>query len=117
MAVNVRRWLEEPVEEMSPSIGRQTLHTETMTLARVLMRRGAYVPRHAHANEQIMNVLEGRIRFGLGDEERILEGGESLALPANVPHDAEALEDSVVLDVFSPVREDWLRGEDAYLRG
>jgi quercetin dioxygenase-like cupin family protein len=115
--MNVRQWLVEPVEELSPTIGRQMLHTETMTLARVRLKRGAVVPRHAHANEQIANVLEGRIRFGVGDEERVLSGGESLTLPANVPHDAEALEDSIVLDVFSPVREDWLRGEDAYLRG
>ncbi len=62
-------------------------------------------------------MLEGRLRFVVGDEERVVSAGESVPLPANLPHEVEALEDSVVLDVFSPVREDWRRGEDAYLRG
>ena len=110
------RWSEEPVEQLSPTIGRQTIHTETMTLARVVLRQGALVPEHQHENEQIATVLEGRLRFVVAGEEHILAAGESVALGPNVPHEVEALEDSVVLDVFSPVREDWLRGEDAYLR-
>jgi len=114
--VDVQRWNEEPVEQLNPAIGRQMIHTETMTLARITLRKGALVPRHEHPNEQIATVLEGRLRFVVGDEERVVVAGESVPLPANVPHEVEALEDSVVLDVFSPVREDWLRGEDAYLR-
>lgn len=115
--MHVQRWSEEPVEEMSPMIGRQVIHTETMTMARVALRKGAFVPMHAHENEQIATVLDGRLRFVVGAEERVVSAGESVPLAANVPHEVEALEDSVVLDVFSPVREDWLRGEDAYLRG
>ena len=116
--VRVRRWLEEPIEELSPTIGRQLINTETMTLARVTLRQGAVVPQHAHPNEQIATVLEGRLRFHVGDEDEfVLAAGESVYLPANVPHGVEVLEDTVVLDVFSPVREDWQRGEDAYLRG
>ena len=114
--MDVQRWSEEPVEQLNPAIGRQMIHTETMTLARITLRKGALVPRHEHPNEQIATVLEGRLRFVVGDEERVVVAGESVPLPANVPHEVEALEDSVVLDVFSPVREDWLRGEDAYLR-
>ena len=114
--MDVLRWADEPVEQLSPTIGRQMIHTETMTLARVILQRGAVVPRHEHENEQIATVLEGRLRFVVGDEERIVSAGESVPLAANVPHEVEALEDSVVLDVFSPAREDWLRGEDAYLR-
>jgi quercetin dioxygenase-like cupin family protein len=115
--VDVKRWQEERVEKMSPAISRQVLHTQTMTLARVMLKQGALVPRHEHENEQIVNVLEGRMRFVVGEgEERVVAAGESLVFPANVPHEAEALEDSIVLDVFSPVREDWLRGDDAYLR-
>ena len=113
----MQRWLEGPVEELSPTIGRQAIHTETMTLARITLARGAVVPRHQHASEQIATVLEGRLRFVVDGEERIVSAGESVALAANEPHEVEALEDSLVLDVFSPVREDWLRGEDAYLRG
>jgi quercetin dioxygenase-like cupin family protein len=112
----VQRWHQEPVEEMNPKIGRQLIHTETMTLARVILKQGAVVPRHDHPSEQIATVVEGRMRFGVDGETYVVSAGESIALPANVPHDAEALDDSVVFDVFSPPREDWQRGEDAYLR-
>ena len=114
--MQILRWSEEPVERLSPTIGRQMIHTERMTLARVLLTEGALVPRHEHENEQIATVLEGRLRFVVGDEERIVSAGESVPLAANVPHEVEALEDSVVLDVFAPARDDWRRGEDAYLR-
>jgi quercetin dioxygenase-like cupin family protein len=75
------------------------------------------VPRHDHPNEQVANVVSGRLRFVVGDEEVVVAAGESISLPGGVPHEVEALEDSLVLDVFSPVREDWVRGDDAYLRG
>jgi quercetin dioxygenase-like cupin family protein len=115
--VKVQRWHEEPVDQLKPSIGRQMIHTERMTLARIILSKGAVVPRHEHENEQIATVLTGRLRFVVGDEEHELAAGESIPLPSNVPHEVEALEDSVVLDVFSPVRADWVRGDDAYLRG
>ncbi len=115
--MHVQRWHAEPVEQLSSRIGRQVIHTETMTLARITLAKGAVVPSHAHENEQIATVLEGRLRFRVGDEERVVAAGESVPLPGGVPHEVEALEDSVVLDVFSPVRDDWLRGEDGYLRG
>lgn len=114
--MEVRDWHREPAEALSPAIARQVLHTETMTLARLRLARGALVPVHRHDNEQISTVLEGRLRFVVGGEERIVSAGESVALAANEPHEVEALEDSLVLDVFSPPREDWRRGEDAYLR-
>lgn len=115
--MEVQRWHEEPVDQLNPSIGRQMIHTETMTLARILLSKGAVVPSHQHENEQIATVLEGRLRFTVGGEEQEVVAGESIPVPANVPHEVEALEDSIVMDVFSPVREDWVRGEDAYLRG
>jgi len=113
----VQRWLEQPVEELTPSIRRQLVHTETMTIARIDLRAGAVVPRHAHPHEQVANVLEGSLRFVVGDEEHVVSAGESVIVPGGVPHEVEALADSLVLDVFSPVRDDWVRGEDAYLRG
>lgn len=115
--MDVRRWHEEPVEQLSSSIGRQVLHTESITLARIVLVAGAHVPRHEHESEQIANVLEGRLRFTIGDEVQIVGAGESVSVPAWASHEVEALADSVVLDVFSPPRADWLRGEDAYLRG
>ena len=69
------------------------------------------------AREQIANVLSGRLRFVIGDEEREVMAGESVLIPGGVPHRVEALDESVLLDVFAPRREDWLRGDDAYLRG
>lgn len=115
--MDVVRWSEEPVERLGPTIGRQMIHTETMTLARVELKQGALVPEHRHEHEQIATVLAGRVRFVVADDERVVEAGETVPLASGVPHEVEALEDSVVLDVFSPVRDDWLRGEDAYLRG
>jgi quercetin dioxygenase-like cupin family protein len=114
--MKVRRWAAEPVEHLSEHIGRQALHTETMTIARLHLAAGAVVPRHQHPNEQVVNVIEGRLRFLVAGEELELGAGETVALPANVPHEVEALEDSIVIDAFSPVRDDWLRGDDAYLR-
>jgi quercetin dioxygenase-like cupin family protein len=116
--MNPKRWRDEPVEQMSPVVGRRMLHTETMTVAWINLARGAVVPRHEHANEQVATVLEGSLRFVVGDAEPFVAvAGDSVTMPSNVPHEVEALEDTVVLDVFSPVREDWVRGDDAYLRG
>lgn len=114
--MDVRRWHEEEVERLNPLVGRQVLHTETMTIARIHLASGAVVPRHQHANEQVANVVSGRLRFVVGDAEVVVSAGESIAIPSDVPHEVEALQDSLVLDVFSPVREDWVRGDDAYLR-
>ena len=113
----IHRWFDEPVEELTPSIGRQVVHTETMTVARIHLGAGAVVPTHAHPHEQAATVLEGRLRFVVGGEEQVVVAGESMFVPGGVPHEVEALEDSLVLDVFSPVRDDWVRGEDLYLRG
>jgi len=115
--MDVQRWREQPEERLSPTIGRRLIHTEGLTVAYITLAKGALVPEHAHANEQIANVLEGKLRFVVDGEEHFASAGDTVPLAANVPHEVEALEDSVVLDVFWPVREDWLRGEDAYLRG
>jgi quercetin dioxygenase-like cupin family protein len=115
--MHVQRWHSEAVEELSPTIGRQLVHTENMTIARITLGAGAVVPRHEHVHEQVANVLEGRVRFVVGDEEQVVSAGESVFIASAVPHEVEALTDAVVLDVFAPVRDDWVRGEDAYLRG
>ena len=116
--MELKRWRDEPEEQLSPTIGRRLLHTETMTIAWLTLAKGTVVPRHQHPNEQIATVLEGRLRFLIGDEHELVAGaGDSVPLSSDVPHEVEALEDSVVLDVFAPPREDWMRGEDAYLRG
>ncbi len=110
-------WREVPEELLNPTISRQMIHGETMTVARLRLRKGAVVPLHQHVNEQISMVESGKLRFVIAGEERILTGGEALTIPPNAPHWVEALEDSLATDLFSPVREDWIRGDDAYLRG
>ena len=87
-----------------------------MTMARLRFRKGFVVPSHSHANEQITTIEQGAMLFVTPSERITVRGGESLVIPPNVPHSAEALEDCVAVDVFSPVREDWVRGDDAYLR-
>jgi len=85
-------------------------------LARIVLLRGALVPRHSHVNEQITWIISGALKLIFDDGERILREGEMLLIPANVPHAAEALEDTVDIDVFAPPREDWINKSDAYLR-
>lgn len=108
---------EIPVEHLNPLIERQFVHGTQSMLARLLLRRGAIVPRHQHVHEQITHIMEGALLFRFDDGREItVRAGELLVIPSNVPHSAEALEDTVDLDVFSPPREDWISGADAYLR-
>lgn len=103
-------------EQLSPVFARQVIHGETMTVARVYLRKGCAVPEHSHHNEQISMMEKGELKFVIAGKEKTLKAGEVLRIPANVPHSAEALEDCVAMDLFSPRREDWIRGDDAYLR-
>jgi quercetin dioxygenase-like cupin family protein len=90
-----------------------------MMIAHVYLAKGAVVPEHEHHNEQLTYILEGALRFWIGgDGGEVLDvgAGEVLHIPAHVPHRAEALEDTLDVDVFHPPRQDWLDGSDAYLR-
>ena len=109
-------WNTMPAEQLNPSIVRRAVHTETMTIARLLIAKDGAVPEHSHVNEQVATVERGALRFQVGGKEVLLGAGQSLAIPSNVPHSVVALEDTVVVDIFSPRREDWIRGDDAYLR-
>jgi len=110
------RWSEVDEEQLNPMVTRQMFHGETMTVARLRLRKGAIVPAHSHVNEQIATVEKGALRFTTPEGTTVLGAGESLCLPPNLPHGVEALDDTVVVDIFSPPREDWIRGDDAYLR-
>jgi len=91
-----------------------------MMLAHVYLEEGCIVPPHAHDNEQLTYILEGTLRFWIGEEEGEpidVHAGEVLHIPSQVLHRAEALEKTLDLDIFCPPREDWLDGSDAYLRG
>lgn len=111
-----RRWNEITVEQMNPLVTRQAMHCDSLTIARLALKRDAVVPRHHHPNEQITNVLSGRLLFVFDDDTIEVASGESLQIPSGIPHQVLALEDSEALDVFTPTRQDWISGEDAYLR-
>jgi quercetin dioxygenase-like cupin family protein len=105
-----------PVEHLNPLIDRQFVAGERSMLARIILRKGSIVPEHSHDNEQITYVLEGALKFVIEGKELIVRSGEILVIPSNMPHSAEALEDTVDLDIFCPPRADWIDGTDAYLR-
>ena len=113
------RWEDLPKERLKPDLERRLIPAERMTLGHVYLAKGCVVPKHSHENEQLTYILEGRLCFWLGeDESEVVEVGarEVLHIPAHLPHKAEALEDTLDVDVFHPPRQDWLNGSDAYLR-
>lgn len=111
------RWSEMPLEPMKAGIERQFVVGTATMVARILLAKGAHVPRHSHANEQLSCILSGALRFVFADREVVVRPGEVLCIPPNLPHEAFALEDTENLDIFQPPREDWINGTDAYLRG
>lgn len=111
-------WKDIPNEELSSTISRRILSGDRVMAAMVELKKGAVVPAHRHESEQITYVVEGALRFTMEDGSIIdVNAGETLLIPSNVEHAAVALEDTLDLDCFSPIREDWLSGDDAYLRG
>jgi quercetin dioxygenase-like cupin family protein len=115
-AMQHHHWNSVKKEELSPLISRQMINTRQMTVARIGLKKGAVVPMHSHVSEQLSTLESGSMRFVVGGQETILRPGEALEIPSQVPHMAEALEDTLAIDMFSPPREDWIRGDDAYLR-
>jgi quercetin dioxygenase-like cupin family protein len=109
-------WNSMPAEQLNPQIVRRAVHTENLTIARLQIAKDAVVPEHSHVNEQVATVERGALRFHIGGRDVVLGAGQSLAIPSNVPHSVVALEDTIVVDIFAPRREDWIRGDDAYLR-
>lgn len=118
-AARLSRWADVPSEEVTSLLSRRLITGEQIMLAHVHLKKGCIVPFHSHHNEQFSWVLDGALRFWVGEDEAaetVVRAGEVLHLPSNVPHKAEALEDTLSVDVFSPPRQDWLDGTDDYLR-
>ena len=109
-------WNQVAEEQLAPQLSRQMVHGATMTVARLRIGKGFVVPTHSHPNEQITTIEQGAVVFVTPTERVTVRAGETLCVPPNVPHSVECLEDCVAIDIFSPVREDWIRGDDAYLR-
>ena len=113
------RWDDLSKEPLKAGLSRRLISTDRMMLAQVFFEQGSVVPLHSHENEQLTYILEGKLRFWLGeDESEIVDvgAGEVLHIPSWVPHKAEALEPTLDVDIFAPPRQDWLDGSDTYLR-
>jgi mannose-6-phosphate isomerase-like protein (cupin superfamily) len=109
-------WHTVPLEELNPLLQRQMVWGQQVMLARVLLKKGCVVPLHSHHNEQLTYIVEGALKFWIDNQEITVRAGEVLCIPSNMPHKAEALEDTVDLDVFTPPRADWIEKTDQYLR-
>jgi quercetin dioxygenase-like cupin family protein len=117
--VTFYRWDSMRKERVSDMLERRLITGDRMMLAHVYLKKGCIVPRHSHENEQLTYILEGALKFWIGEdgsEEITVSAGEVLLIPSNVPHKAEALEETLDVDVFSPPRQDWLEKTDDYLR-
>ncbi len=113
------RWNSLPAEKLKGTITRRLVTSERMMIAHVYFQKGDDVPCHTHENEQLTYILEGALHFWFGangEHEMTVRAGEVVVIPSNLPHRALALEDTLDVDVFSPPRQDWLNGTDAYLR-
>jgi quercetin dioxygenase-like cupin family protein len=110
--VRVHRWDEIALEKITEMISQKIVAGERQMLAQIYLKRGALVPMHAHESEQMTYILQGALKVVVGGEEVTVREGEVLHIPSGMPHQAEALEDTFELDVFSPVRQDWLAGGD-----
>jgi len=110
-------WKSVELEQLNPLLQRQFIVGHDLMIARVLLKKGCVVPEHRHVNEQVTYILEGALKFRIDGREIIVRAGEVLTIPPNMPHEAEALVDTVDLDVFNPPRADWINKDDSYLRG
>lgn len=110
------KWDEVEREVLTPLFERQLIVGQDVMLARILLRKGCIVPLHSHENEQLSMILEGALKFWIDGKEIVVRPGEVLTIPPNMPHTAEALEDTLGIDVFNPPRADWINKTDSYLR-
>jgi quercetin dioxygenase-like cupin family protein len=116
-ATTFYRWSDITLERVTDTLDRKLITGDGMMLAQVFLKKGCVVPRHQHHNEQFTYIVEGALRFFIGEdeaEEVVVRAGEVLHIPSNVWHKAEALEDTLDMDIFSPPREDWLNHTDTY---
>ena len=114
--VRLHRWDEIALEKVTEMVSRKFVSGERETVAQIYLKRGAVVPQHAHDSEQMTYVLQGALKFLIHGEEITVREGEVLHIPPGVEHQAEALEDTFELDVFSPVRQAWLEPADEFTR-
>ena len=108
------RWADIPNEQMTDTVARRFITGDAVTIGRFELKKGGVVPTHAHPNEQVSRVRSGALLFRIAGAETIVKAGEVMQIPAGVPHEVEVLEDAVAVDVFTPVRQDWIDKTDSY---
>lgn len=96
-----------PPLDLAPGVRLRVSHGPNLMLSYVELDEGAVVPRHQHPHEQGGMVVSGRVRFTIGDETKECGPGDLYLIPPNVPHTVTALTAAEVLDVFTPIREDY----------
>jgi len=111
-AYRLYRWDEIALEKITEMVSQKIVCGEREMLAQTYLKRGALVPMHSHDSEQMTYILQGALRFLVDGEEVIVREGEVLHIPSGLPHQAEALEDTLELDVFSPIRAEWVDAAD-----
>jgi quercetin dioxygenase-like cupin family protein len=109
-------WENMEKEVLNPRISRKVIAGEKVMVAQVFISKGGVVPEHHHESEQITYILEGALEFEIEGRTIVVSAGQVLRIPSHVPHRAVALEDTLDLDIFSPIRTDWLTKQDDYLR-
>jgi len=109
-----RRWADIPFEPITPAVSRKYVTGDRVTIAQFELKKDGIIPRHSHENEQLTMVMSGALRFTFADREVVVGPGDIIQMPAWLEHGVDVLEDSVVIDVFSPVRQDWLDKTDSY---
>ena len=110
------RWKDVELERLNPLLDRQLVVGDQIMVSRILLKKGCIVPLHSHVNEQVSYILEGALKFWIDGKEIVVHAGEVLCIPSSMPHKAEAMEDTVDLDIFYPPRQDWIDKTDQYLR-
>jgi quercetin dioxygenase-like cupin family protein len=109
-------WSQIPQEYLNEKLSRKFIHGEKIMVAQLFLKQGCVVPDHSHESEQMSLIVTGSLKFRIEEEEKILGSNQAVNIPSHVRHSVLALEDTLVYDVFSPIRQDWLSGDDAYLR-
>src|SRR5476649_1398274 len=110
------RWVDVESEQINESIARRFITGDSVTVGRFELKQGGIVPPHSHANEQVSIVLSGLLLFKIDGVETLVKAGEVMQIPGNAVHEVEVIEDTLVLDVFSPIRQDWIDKTDSYFK-
>jgi quercetin dioxygenase-like cupin family protein len=117
MAATLHRWDAIAPEQLTSHITRRYVTGDGATVAHFMLKKGGVVPAHAHPNEQLSCVLSGKLQFRFGEETQLVGAGEVIQIPGNLAHEVTVLEDTIVLDVFTPIRQDWVDRTDTYFTG